>query len=143
MWSSGVARGAFLPAAFVALLATGCGPGVNPVERRKVENELKEIGLAYHNCVEATGKGPAKPDDLYPYVEGPPTPASQGLANGKYAVYWNATFAPAVMPEGTSVTVLGYYKDVPTAGGPVLMAEGFVKTMTAEEFKSAPKPVKQ
>jgi hypothetical protein len=43
------------------------------------------------------------------------------------------------MTQGTSNTVLGYYKDAPTAGGPVLMGDATTKVMTADEFKAAPK----
>jgi hypothetical protein len=35
--------------------------------------------------------------------------------------------------------VLAYETEVPEKGGAVLMQDGTVKTMTADEFKSAPK----
>jgi hypothetical protein len=38
--------------------------------------------------------------------------------------------------------VLAYEKKVPTEGGAVLMQDGTVKQMTAEEFKAAPKATK-
>ncbi|WP_168221819.1 hypothetical protein [Aquisphaera giovannonii] len=36
--------------------------------------------------------------------------------------------------------VLAYGKDVPTAGGPVLLLNRSIRTMTREEFKAAPRP---
>jgi hypothetical protein len=101
-----------------------------------MENDLKQIALAYHDCL-STGRPPSKPEDLYGLLEGPQTSPSQGLASGKYVVFWNARIEN--MPQGTSNTVLGYYKDVPTAGGPVMMGDGGTRVMTAEEFKASPK----
>jgi hypothetical protein len=108
-----------------------------PAESAKAENDLKQICLAYHSCFDATGRPPSKPDDLYPFLDGPQTPPSQGLASGKYVFYWNVGIAQ--MTNGTSNTVLAYYKDTPTAGGPVVMADGVAKTMTPDEFKTATK----
>ncbi len=116
------------------------GAILNPADRIKVENDLKQIGLAYHNYWDTyAGKGPAKIEDLYPFLEGAQTTPSQGLASGKYKVYLNATIAQ--MTNGTSNTVLGYYKDVPAATTPlpVLMADVSIKTMTADDFKKAAK----
>ena len=42
-------------------------------------------------------------------------------------------------PAGTAKTILAYEKDVPASGGLVLMAEGSVRSMTADEFKKTPK----
>jgi len=107
-----------------------------PAERAKAENDLKQIVLAYHEYING-GRPPAKPDDLYASLGGAQTPAAQGLASGKYVFFWNVGLAQ--MTEGTSNTVLAYYKDTPTAGGPVGMADGSTKVMTADEFKNAPK----
>jgi hypothetical protein len=110
----------------------------DPREKEKVVNDLRQIGLAYNNLWGATeGKGPARIDDLYPYLDGPRTSPSQGMATGKYVVYLNVN--QAQLTQGTSGTVLAYYKDVPGAGGPVVMADGTVKSMTKEEFQAAPK----
>jgi hypothetical protein len=154
-----VARSVLLGSSLAALLLAGCGPnsqtptntgsggpppggappkgGVfTPAERLKAENDLKQIGLAYHTAID-TGRPPSKPDDLYPFLEGAQTAPSQGLAIGKYVVFWNVRITD--MTQGTSNTVLAYYKDVPSAGGPVLMGDATTKVMTAEEFKAAPK----
>jgi hypothetical protein len=130
-----------------ALLLAGCGPGKpstpaatapNAVAPTQEVGELKQIGLAYHTYWSAnSGKGPAKIDDLYPYVNGPGSPPSQGLASGKYKLYLNAP--QSLLTTGMGNTVLGYYESVPTKGGPVLMTYGGVQNMTADEFKNAPK----
>ena len=43
------------------------------------------------------------------------------------------------LTAGTSSTVLAYEKDVPTKGGQVAMADGQVKTMSADQFAKATK----
>jgi hypothetical protein len=45
--------------------------------------------------------------------------------------------------DGSSSEVLAYQKDVPQSGGKVLMLDRTVKSMTAEEFKSAKKAGKE
>lgn len=52
----------------------------------------------------------------------------------EYLVVWRA---PISASGGGAV--LAYHKDAPTAGGYVVMQDGTVKQMSAEEFKSAPK----
>jgi hypothetical protein len=163
------ARRTFLTAGLAALLLAGCGPassgtqqanntpppnppppgggapgrtpprgGVfSPAERLKVENELKQIVLAYHDYWGNNNKGPSRIDELYQFLDGPQSGPSQGLASGKYVVYLNATLAS--MTQGTSNTILAYYKDTPTAGGPVAMADGTAKALTAQDFQAAPK----
>ena len=39
-------------------------------DRAKRQNDLRQIGLAYHSCLEGSGgKSPAKPEDLAPHFE--------------------------------------------------------------------------
>src|SRR5262249_57424762 len=97
-------------------------------------NQLKQIGLAYHNHVSAANRPPAKADDLAPYLEND-AKILAALKDGTYVVVWGANFRE--MTAGTSNTVLGYERDAPKAGGLVLMADGSVKTMTAADFKGA------
>ncbi len=59
------------------------------------------------------------------------------LKSGDLVVQWGASLSP----EGeTTTAVLAYLKTVPEQGGPVLLQDGWtIKTMTAAEFKAAPK----
>jgi hypothetical protein len=106
------------------------------LDRRVMTNDLKAIVLAYHNCLDATRKPPGKPDDLAPYLKDDPK-VLNALRAGQYVVLWNSTIQGMV--NGTSNTILAYEKDAPTKGGVVAMADGVVKTMTAQEFQAAPK----
>jgi hypothetical protein len=106
-------------------------------------NDLKQIGLAYHNFNDATNKAPAKAKDLAPYFEN-----SKKLLNflesGQIVFLYNVRLQQIIGGgAGTSNTVLAYVKDVPTKGGWVLMADASVKKMTADEFKKAPKAGKK
>ena len=93
------------------------------------------IGLTYRLYIDTNRKPPTKPQDLAKYMEG--GHAMEGMTSGKYIVYWNADLDK--LPTNPSTTVVGYYKDVPMAGGPVVTADWSVKDMTPDQFKAAPK----
>jgi hypothetical protein len=124
-----------------ALLLLGCGIR-SAAQKQKRSNQLKQIGLAYHDYYDAFAKGPAGPEDLKNYLEGG-NDAYQALAKGDFVVIWNVRIPEMI--EGTGNTVLGYDKDVPAKGGLVLMGDASVREMSADEFKNAPKatPKKQ
>jgi hypothetical protein len=66
--------------------------------------------------------------------------ALEGMTSGKYIVYWDVMLPKLPNPSNT---VVAYYKEVPTAGGPVAtaawQAKDSIKEMTPEQFKAAPK----
>jgi hypothetical protein len=125
----------------VVVLLLGCG-GVAKVReaaaREKKANRLKLVGLAYHNYQDTNNKPPAAVGDLMPLLASEHD-AAQALQSGEFVVLWGAK-VPQDFPQGTSLTVLGYDKDVPTKGGLVLMGDGSVQNMTLAEFNAAPKP---
>jgi Protein of unknown function (DUF1559) len=106
-------------------------------ERLKKMNDLKQIGLAYHNFFAATTKAPAKVEDLEPYYEKNPK-ITAALKDGTYVFFYNVKLTDMV--NGSSNTILGYEKDAPTKGGAVLFGDGSVKPLTADEFAKAAKP---
>jgi hypothetical protein len=99
---------------------------------KQMTNNLKQFGLAYLNYNDSMGAGPSKADDLAPFVEN-----DQKLLNilksGEIVLIYDVKLGPK---EGADV-VLGYVKDAPTKGGPVLMGDGKVVRMTADELKKA------
>jgi hypothetical protein len=144
------AVGTVIVSGAAALLLAGCGSSrtssptagraipINGTQSQEV-GDLAQIGQAYHSYWGSNnGTGPAKLEDLYPYVNGAGSPPSQGLASGKYVVYLNVSREFA-LKTGGGHTVLGYYERVPAAGGPVLMTYSGVENMTADEFKNAHK----
>ena len=99
-------------------------------------NQLKMIGLAYHNHLDAKRQPPAKIEDLAPFYEND-AKITAALKDGSVVFIWKSSIQN--MTAGTSNTVLAYEKEAPDKGGLVLMADGSVKTMSAKEFKDAPK----
>jgi hypothetical protein len=114
----------------------GCGApkggemGQSPAELREISDMLRQAGAA-------SGKAPAKAADLdkfrADYVIG-----HQAVKSGKVVVIWNTPLA-GEGDAGKGEIPLAYEKEVPTAGGYVLLSAGTIKKMTPEEFKAAKK----
>ncbi len=120
-----------LAACCVLALVAGRTAAADPV----TPNELKQIGIAYHNHIDATGKPPAKPDDLLKYLDNNQKLVDKMKEGGDIVFVFGVGITD--MKEGTSNTVLAYPKDVEKNGGPVLYGDGSVKKLTADEFKKA------
>ena len=123
-------RACLAVAAATAFLLGGCGAGE---QKKEDAAALRQVVLMYHNYLNENIRPPTKVEDLQPFAAENPL-GYQGLKAGKYTVLWGAK-----LPPDPDNVVLAYEKDVPTKGGAVAMASGIVKTMTAEEFKAAPK----
>jgi hypothetical protein len=115
------------------LLAPGCDG-----EDRALKRDMLLLGLAYHNVC-ADGAAPKGVADLQrDFKEG--ASALERIKKGELIVRWGF-LVPGDFPDGTSLTVLIYEKDVPARGGAVLMADGSFRRMTAEQFKQSARPV--
>lgn len=121
-------------------LTLGCGKVREAAQNAKTANELRAIGLACHNYWDKNpGKGPAKAEDLDPFLLEFPV-ASKGLKDGTFVLFWGTSLTELMKGSvSTSDVVLGYEKDAPAKGGSVLMADGSVRRMTADDFKAAKK----
>jgi hypothetical protein len=118
-----------------ASVASGCkGSTVekDPVQQRN-KSELTEIYTLYQDFAKRQQHPPKQLSDfnkrdfqeLYPI-------GIQALQKGDFVAVWGIS-------GRDSGTVLAYQKDVPNQGGPVIMADGTYKTLTADEFKAAKK----
>jgi hypothetical protein len=134
-------RAVMLTLAVLTLLAAGCGRIKNAADRAKKSNDLKQLGLMYHNYVDTNHKGPGSADDLKSMASGPQEQAVVQMAkDGKYVLIWGTTITEMQQnPGGASGTILGYDAGTPTGGGLVLMGDASVRNMTAAEFAAAPK----
>jgi hypothetical protein len=97
------------------------------------EEELREVWQMYKDHLDARKRPPAKLQDLVPY-EPAAINGFGALRDGRVVLLWGGSAAP-----GQPARVPADVKEVPEKGGAVIMQDGTVKTMTADEFKSAPK----
>jgi hypothetical protein len=124
--------GALLLFTVLSVLAVGCGggPPAAPPTKNIVLGQIHDM---YSHYIKSQQKAPSKLSDLAnKRYEGISPTAVAALKKGEYVVVWGVN-------SKDSGTVLAYEKDAPTKGGPVLMADGTVKEMTADELKAAKK----
>lgn len=135
----------------VGLIAEGCGrtPEIAPIPAD--EQSLRELAAAYRDFSSANKRAPKDLRELQEPAQrktkgrakragaqGQGMPNAVGmLKSGDLVVQWGAPLSPT---GESAQAVLAYLKSVPEQGGPVLMQDGeTIKTMTADEFKAAPK----
>lgn len=114
----------------------GVGAMVPAVKRAGTKVDLSQLGQLYMIKLTDGDRPPMKLED-WPELKKDYPQGYQALADGTYIFLWNA--GPTSMPAGTSNTIVAYEKSVPENKGEVLMGDGSVQTMTAAEFKKAPK----
>jgi hypothetical protein len=129
-------------ALLLAPALAGCGgPENRPVTQEEMQQTaLNDVGELYRMYITEHKKPPQKVGDFNSMEMMSPT-GLRALKTGEVVAYLKADL-PDLGEEpgkGPGDTVLAYEKDVPQSGGKVLMLNRTVKTMTAEEFKSAPK----
>jgi hypothetical protein len=136
----------FRPSSFLvvasAFVLAGCGGSgkdsangsADSPEARAATEDLKRLGLAFHNCNDSLRRGPKDPQELAPFLENDAKLVDQLKPGGKYVFHWGLSIPS--MKQGTSNTILAYLKN-PIGGGKhlVLMGDAFVKTLDDAEFK--------
>jgi hypothetical protein len=115
----------------LVLLAFGCKG--SDTKKAGEERALIEIHEMYALFAKRNSGPPKQISDLVTKEFEISCPEGwRALKDGKYIGVYGVA--------GTdSSTLQAYAKDVPTQGGQVLMADGTIRTMTAEEFKTAKK----
>jgi len=108
-----------------------------PIDPRKIPGDLKCIAVGYHACHDATGTGPNRAEDLGPYIENDPRLLGL-LKNNNIVLFYGYKITEC--PEGSSNTVMGFEKDAPCKGGWVVMFDGSIKKMSADDFRKATFP---
>jgi hypothetical protein len=124
---------------FCGLAFAGCGQGDLAASKGETPPEqmgLMEVGEMYTTYLKEHGSPPKKKADFEKYSPGF-TFGSMGVQKGDLVVVWNAP--KATDPSEAATKVLAYEKKTPKDGGKVLMQDGTIKEMTAQEFATAPK----
>lgn len=127
-------------ALILALNAAGCtsSPGAGEAVPPALI-DLQEVADLLRAAA-GTGRTPTKLADLAATQSMYPR-GFEALKSGEIVVLWGAPIAGegAASEGGAPQAVLAHEKNAPAEGGYVLLQDGTVKPMTADEFKAAPK----
>src|SRR5688500_1613361 len=102
-----------------AALFTGCGAVQQArvaAQRQQMANNLKQLGVAYHNYLDVNNKAPTGWQDLQTFL-GPEI--QQQLEAAGYTFIWG--IKPADAKQGTSNTIIAHHANAATEGGHVLL----------------------
>ena len=116
----------------VALL--GCG---DQQQQKQISTDevakiaLEEIAQCLRDVASEKKTPPKKLADLGEIEPMLPT-AGGAIRNGEIIYFWGSAI-------GTGDAIIAHSKNTPTSGGAVLLQNGTIKTVTAEEFKSMSK----
>lgn len=123
----------------LTFLAAGCGAGNEPLSEATIhEMKLRDVGDLYR-VHQINRKTPPKSlKDFAPFGNVTPS-AYESIRSGDVVVRWGATLPDTEEEPSTrsSDEVLAYFKEVPQQGGSVLMLDRSLRTLTADEFKTA------
>jgi hypothetical protein len=121
------------PAVIVCFaLAVGCSENRTTTQGSSRKDHLDEIGQMLKDVAQEGKKPPSKLAELES-VEPMLPLAGPLIRNGELVYVWGATYAPG------SQKVAAFEKKAATEGGWVLMQDGTVREMSADEFRAAPK----
>ncbi len=125
----------------LGLAASGCGGSERPgTKEDMLRTSINDVGDIYRTFVVMNKKPPKTLKDLAS-LEGMSPAGVVAVKSGEVIVRFGANL-PDTDPEpgkSSSDEVLAYEKQVPEGGGKVLMLDRTIRTMTADEFKAAPK----
>ena len=127
--------GRILGCCFVVVLWAGCESAPQPPPPPSAEEGLKELVSVYRYIEYSKLSPPRKAEDFGDYWDSMPT-AFDRIKQGDYIIAWGVGRSTA---PGAANQILVYEKKAPTEGGAVLLRDGTVKIVTAEEFNAAPK----
>jgi hypothetical protein len=127
--------------AFLVLPLAGCGPsGASSTADPAEERALRQVGEMLREYQMSVGSPPQTIKQLQANAGSSPG-GFENLKSSGVVVVWGAPLPDTKEEPGGSPDedVLAYGKDVPEKGGAVLLLNRTVRSMTADEFKAAPK----
>lgn len=101
-------------------------------EQAQYRNDLKVLGLTFHNYIDSMGKAPANWQELIEFADPTEQQTLRDLQNKNTTVVWGVTFNQVV--NGTSNTALAYNPAVAGMGGAVLMFDASVRDVGPGEL---------
>ena len=123
-----------------AILLVGCDSNASANRANGNKDDLQALGGAYHAYHDRNGQGPDSADDLINMLDDSAkqqefanSTACQKLKSGEFVLNPRIQFREA--KDLTKIPLL-YEKQVPTAGGLVILGDASAQNMTAEEFKN-------
>jgi hypothetical protein len=116
----------------------GGGGFPDPRQEQRDKEDLRTLGIAFHDMDFSSPKPPAKPDDLGPSVKNDQRLLGR-LRSGEIVFLYNVRLDQMIAGAGATNTILAYLKDVPTNGGWVLFGDASIRKLSADEFNKAPK----
>jgi hypothetical protein len=118
-------------------LTAGCGGGSKGTGTADegYKAALEELGETLKSLAAEGRKPPGRMAELEP-IEPMMAVAGPAIRTGDIVYIWGAGYADG------GKQVVAYEKKTPNEGGYVLLQDGTVKKMTADEFKSAPQAKK-
>ncbi len=128
-------------------LILGCGkflptPNAQVVQGAEADepdlDDLETIAEAFKDFYDEHNKGPKDQKEFFEYLKEEPT-AQEALTTGRVVVHYGVTDERA--PQGLADTVVAYEAKAPTEGGRVVMGDGEIQSVTAQEFKELPQPI--
>lgn len=117
-----------------AAVACGCGGG-DQLKTADQEKAALEDFAQFLKALPAEGKKPPSKMSEFEPLEPMAPMASESLRNGNVVYVWGAGL-------GGGSAVVAYEKKAELEGGWVLVQDGTVRRMSADEFKAAPKAKK-
>jgi hypothetical protein len=107
-----------LASAVLILPCCGCGQG-----EAQLRNDLKQVGLGYHNFHDANQQGPANWEEFLEFAKNSnePLESYQRVRDAGYEVTWGVKFSE--LSGGLSNAVMAK----PPGPGPTLMFDGSVR----------------
>jgi hypothetical protein len=118
--------------AAVALIGCG-GDNRSGPTAPTVDQTAGDVAEMLKEFTEATKRGPNSAADMTDAPASHPV-GHAAVASGEYVVVWKVPVS-----AGGGGNVLAYPKNAGSAGGTVVMQDGTVKAMSADEFNVAPK----
>ena len=127
--------------AVAAILLTGLVGCGESSDRRGVLSDqgklaMEDLGQFLNGLPGDGKKPPSKMSEFIPLEPMAPVVGDM-MKSGDVIYIWGSAIIP------NSKSIIGHEKKVETDGGWVLLQDGTVKKMSADEFKSAPKAVKK